>query len=57
MVGVLPMFHIYGLTLNNIHMSLGSKITTVSSFDPMQYLKLIEKNKVISDSETKYLRN
>ena len=45
-LGVLPLAHVYGLTISNICFLTGSSIVIFSSFDPNEVFKSIEKYKV-----------
>jgi long-chain acyl-CoA synthetase len=45
-LGVLPLAHVYGLTISNICYLTGSSIVVFSSFDAKEVLKAIEKYKV-----------
>ena len=45
-LGVLPLAHVYGLTISNICFLTGSSIVIFSSFDPKEVFKAIEKYKV-----------
>ena len=45
-VGVLPLAHVYGLTISNICLLLGSSIVVFSNFDTTEVFKAIEKYKV-----------
>ncbi|MEC1521156.1 AMP-binding protein [Neobacillus niacini] len=45
-IGVLPLAHVYGLTISNICLSVGSSIVIFSTFDTREVLKAIDKYKV-----------
>ncbi|NHC39654.1 long-chain fatty acid--CoA ligase [Bacillus sp. MM2020_1] len=45
-LGVLPLAHVYGLTISNICFLTGSSIVIFSSFDPKEIFMAIEKYKV-----------
>ena len=45
-LGVLPLAHVYGLTISNICFLSGSSIVIFSSFDPKAIFRVIEKYKV-----------
>lgn len=45
-IGVLPLAHVYGLTISNICLLLGSSIVVFSNFDTTEVFKAIEKYKV-----------
>ncbi|WHZ05371.1 AMP-binding protein [Neobacillus sp. YX16] len=45
-IGVLPLAHVYGLTISNICLLMGSSIVTFSKFDTESIFKAIEKYEV-----------
>lgn len=46
-LGILPMFHIYGLSVGLYStMAAGSKLVTLPKFDPKQFIETIVKHKV-----------
>jgi long-chain acyl-CoA synthetase len=45
-IGVLPLAHVYGLTISNICLLLGSSIVVFSNFDTTEVFKAIDKYKV-----------
>jgi long-chain acyl-CoA synthetase len=49
-LGVLPLAHVYGLTISNTSYLTGSSIVVFSKFDPKEVLEAIEKYKVKSFS-------
>lgn len=47
MIAILPFFHIFGMTVNmNLGLSNGATLIIVPSFEPMQFLQLIEKYQI-----------
>lgn len=49
-IGVLPLAHVYGLTISNTCYITGSSVVVFSRFDPQEIFKAIEKYKVRSFS-------
>jgi long-chain acyl-CoA synthetase len=45
-IGVLPLAHVYGLTISNVSYITGSSVVVFSKFDPVKVFKAIEKYQV-----------
>ena len=57
-LGILPMFHIFGIGVVTMHtLAVGGKMTTLPGFDPQTFLATLEITKVLNWNEWNLLRD